>query len=237
MAPAPSLQDLIATVDDRSPGDDPLTKLGAAVELAGELGNAADALLNHYVETARASGASWTQIGNAIGVTKQGAQQRFVDRRIQMDLLPHMKKMTARARTSLNAAVKEARHHGHSYVGTEHVLLGLLHEPKGLAVKAMEAAGHTVDTVRSAVEQRMGPGQSPAGNEEPPLTPLARRALDLTLGEALRLGHNYIGTEHVLLGLLRTEEGLAAQVLADLGLTHDATNASVIHLLVAYMKT
>ena len=235
MAPAPSLQDLIATVDDRSPGDDPLTKLGAAVELAGELGNTADALLNHFVETARASGASWTQIGTAIGVTKQGAQQRFVDRRIQVDLLPHMKKMTARARNSLNAAVKEARHHGHGYVGTEHLLLGLLHEPKGLAVRAMEAPGHTVDEIRAAVEERMPSGQS-SSTEEPPLTPLARRALDLTLGEALRLGHNYVGTEHLLLGLLKDEEGLGARVLAELGVTHAAANTTVIQLLVAHMK-
>jgi hypothetical protein len=238
MAPAPSLTELVATVDDRAPGDDPLVRLGAAAELAEELGGTADALLNHFVEKARAAGASWTQIGSALGVTKQGAQQRFVGRsaRAELEVLPYMDRVTARARTTINAALKEARHHGHSYIGTEHLLLGLLHEPKGLAVKALESAGCTVDDVRAAMEQRMPPPSGAGSGVDPMLTPRAKRALDLTLGEAVQLGHNYIGTEHLLLGLVKEGEGLAAQTLADLGVTQGNAQREVIALLTNYRK-
>ena len=236
MAPAPSLHELIDTVNDRSPDDDPLARLGAAAQVAGEIGDTADALLSHFVEMARASGASWTQIGTALGVTKQGAQQRFVGRSITVDAIPHLERMTARGRTALAAAVKEARHLGQSYVGTEHLLLGLLHEPKGVAVQAMEALGRSSAEVRAAVEERLGPAGGEPLSSDPVLTPRARRALDLTLGEALNLGHNYLGTEHVLLGLLKEGEGIGAQSLTALGITHETARGKVIQLLSAYAK-
>ena len=233
MAPAPTLDELIATVADRSAGEDPLVQLSSAVELAGELGTMSDALLNHFVETARSAGASWAQIGSALGVSKQGAQQRFVGRTIQVEELPHHERMTARARTSLAAAVKEARTLGHGYVGTEHLLLGLLHEPRGLAVKAIELSGSSITAVREALVPKLAAKQE-TSSMEPVLTPRARRALDLTLGEALRLGHNYIGTEHILLGLLKEGEGLGGQTLTQLGISHEIAGAAIVKLLSGY---
>jgi ATP-dependent Clp protease ATP-binding subunit ClpC len=125
-------------------------------------------------------------------------------------------RFTDRARRVVVLAQEEARMLNHNYIGTEHILLGLIHEGEGVAAKALESMNISLEAVRQQVEEIIGQGQAaPTGHI--PFTPRAKKVLELSLREALQLGHNYIGTEHILLGLIREGEGVAAQVLVKLG--------------------
>ena len=127
----------------------------------------------------------------------------------------------------------EARLLNHSYIGTEHILLGLIHEGEGVAAKALDSLSISLDAVRAQVEEIIGQGgSSPSGHI--PFTPRAKKVLELSLREALQLGHNYIGTEHILLGLLREGEGVATQVLQKLGADLSRVRQQVIQLLSGY---
>jgi ATP-dependent Clp protease ATP-binding subunit ClpC len=125
-------------------------------------------------------------------------------------------RFTDRARRVVVLAQEEARMLNHNYIGTEHILLGLIHEGEGVAAKALESLGISLEAVRQQVEEIIGQGQqAPSGHI--PFTPRAKKVLELSLREALQLSHNYIGTEHILLGLIHEGEGVAAQVLVRLG--------------------
>ena len=139
-------------------------------------------------------------------------------------------RFTDRARRVVVLAQEEARTLNHNYIGTEHVLLGLIHEGEGVAAKALESLGISLEAVRQQVEQIIGQGQqAPSGHI--PFTPRAKKVLELSLREALQLGHNYIGTEHILLGLIREAEGVAAQVLVKLGADLNRVREQVMQLL------
>ena len=145
-------------------------------------------------------------------------------------------RFTDRARRVVVLAQEEARLLNHSYIGTEHILLGLIHEGEGVAAKALESLGISLEAVRSQVEEIIGQGgSSPSGHI--PFTPRAKKVLELSLREALQLGHNYIGTEHILLGLIREGEGVAAQVLVKLGADLSRVRQQVIQLLSGYQGT
>jgi len=137
---------------------------------------------------------------------------------------------TDRARRVVVLAQEEARLLNHNYIGTEHILLGLIHEGEGVAAKALESLGISLEKVRQQVEEIIGAGQSPPSGHIP-FTPRAKKVLELSLREALQLGHNYIGTEHILLGLIREGEGVAAQVLVKLGADLGRVRQQVIQLL------
>jgi ATP-dependent Clp protease ATP-binding subunit ClpA len=142
-------------------------------------------------------------------------------------------RFTDRARRSLFLSQEEARLLNHNYVGTEHLLLGLVSEGQGVAAKALESLGISLEAVRAQVEESIGQGQSaPTGHIS--FTPGAKKVLELSLREATQLGHNYIGTEHLLLGLIREGEGVAAQVLAKLGADRPRVRQQVIQLLTGY---
>ncbi|MGZ4728723.1 MAG: Clp protease N-terminal domain-containing protein, partial [Acidimicrobiales bacterium] len=142
-------------------------------------------------------------------------------------------RFTDRARRVVVLAQEEARLLNHNYIGTEHILLGLIHEGEGVAAKALESLGISLEAVRSQVEEIIGQGgSSPSGHI--PFTPRAKKVLELSLREALQLGHNYIGTEHILLGLIREGEGVAAQVLVKLGADLSRVRQQVIQLLSGY---
>jgi len=142
-------------------------------------------------------------------------------------------RFTDRARRVVVLAQEEARMLNHNYIGTEHILLGLIHEGEGVAAKALEALNISLEAVRSQVEEIIGQGQqAPSGHI--PFTPRAKKVLELSLREALQLGHNYIGTEHILLGLIREGEGVAAQVLVKLGADLGRVRNQVIQLLSGY---
>src|ERR1700749_3571890 len=142
-------------------------------------------------------------------------------------------RFTDRARRGVVQAQEEARMVNHNYIGTEHILLGLIHEGEGVAAKSLESLGISLEGVRSQVEEIIGQGQqAPSGHI--PFTPRAKKVLELSLREALQLGHNYIGTEHILLGLIREGEGVAAQVLVKLGAELTRVRQQVIQLLSGY---
>jgi ATP-dependent Clp protease ATP-binding subunit ClpA len=139
-------------------------------------------------------------------------------------------KFTDRARRVVVLAQEEARMLNHNYIGTEHFLLGLIHEGDGVAARALESLGISLEVVRQHVEEMIGQGQqAPSGHI--PFTPRAKKALELSLRESQQLGHNYIGTEHILLGLIREGEGVAAQVLVTLGADLNRVREQVLQLL------
>jgi ATP-dependent Clp protease ATP-binding subunit ClpA len=142
-------------------------------------------------------------------------------------------RFTDRARRVVVLAQEEARMLNHNYIGTEHILLGLSHEGEGVAARALDSLGISLDAVRQQVEEIIGQGQqAPSGHI--PFTPRAKKVLELSLREALQLGHNYIGTEHILLGLIREGDGVAAQVLVKLGADLNRVRQQVIQLLHGY---
>jgi Clp amino terminal domain, pathogenicity island component/ClpX C4-type zinc finger len=142
-------------------------------------------------------------------------------------------RFTDRARRVVVLAQEESRLLNHNYIGTEHILLGLIHEGEGVAAQVLAALGVSLADVRSEVEEIVGHGAyAPAGHI--PFTPRAKKVLEMSLREALQLGHNYIGTEHILLGLIREGEGVAAQVLAKLGADLSTVRQHVVRLLSGY---
>jgi len=220
------LDDLIDTI--KKVHADPLEQLTDAVIVADHLGDVADHLIGHFVDQARRSGASWTEIGRSMGVTKQAAQKRFVPKDPaqvpDLDASEDFSRFTLRAKNSIVSAQNEARAAGHDRIEPGHLVLGLLIDPDGLAAKAIVAQGVTLEEVRHAVTAGL---PAPAA-EVPALIPFnaqARKALELTFREALRMGHNYVGTEHILLALLEQEDGEG--VLTGLGIGKEATAAQV----------
>ncbi|HEX2704994.1 MAG TPA: Clp protease N-terminal domain-containing protein, partial [Candidatus Lustribacter sp.] len=142
-------------------------------------------------------------------------------------------RFTDRARRVVVLAQEEARMLNHNYIGTEHILLGLIHEGEGLAAKALENLDISLAAVREQVQEIIGQGQqAPTGHI--PFTPRAKKVLEYSLREGLQLGHTYIGTEHILLGLIREGEGVAAQVLVKLGADLNKVRQQVIQLLAGY---
>jgi hypothetical protein len=139
-------------------------------------------------------------------------------------------RFTDRARRVVVLAQEEARRLDHNWIGTEHLLLGLIRESQGVAAKALESLGISLDAVRTQVEEIIGRGQQ-APSEHIPFTPRSKKVLELTQREAQQLGHNYIGTEHILLGLIREGDGVAAQVLVSLGADLNWVRQTVIQLL------
>ena len=222
------LDDLIAAIEQVH--TDALDQLSDAVLAADHLGEVADHLIGHFVDRARRSGASWSDIGRSMGVSKQAAQKRFVPKESDLDPSEGFSRFTARARNVVVAAQEAAREGGNSTITPAHLVLGLLSEPDGIGAKAIEQQGVPADTVRRTALATL----SPSEGDVPALIPFdaqAKKALELTFRQALRLGHNYIGTEHVLLALLEAEDGTG--VLAGLGVDRDRAEADVTAALAA----
>ncbi|KAB1926903.1 Clp protease N-terminal domain-containing protein [Micromonospora noduli] len=225
------LDDLIQAI--KTAHTDALDQLTDAVIAADHLGEVADHLIGHFVDQARRSGASWTDIGRSMGVTKQAAQKRFVPKATDaaaLDPNAGFGRFTPRARNVVMASQEEARASGNAEIGPEHLVLGLLAEPEGLAARVMAGRGATPEAVREAV----GAVLPPRAEQVPDLIPYdarGKKALELTFREALRLGHNYIGTEHMLLALLEQEDG--AGVLTNLGLDKATVEADLAAALAA----
>jgi hypothetical protein len=223
------LDDLIDFVKAQHPEAGPLEHLSGAVLTSERLGEVADHLIGHFVDQARRAGASWTGIGQYMGVSKQAAQKRFVPKASKESEQPFAAdvwaRFTQRARHAIIQAQEEARTAGNARIGTEHILLGLLHEPQALAARAIKAQGVSLDLVRASVTEALDPPEEEQASGRIPFTPHAKKARELTVRAALRLGHDHIDTEHILLGLLGEEEGLAARVLEDLGVRKPAAEA------------
>ncbi|TDE42838.1 ATP-dependent Clp protease ATP-binding subunit [Nonomuraea mesophila] len=228
------LDDLISSIKKRHPDADPLGELSDAVALGEHIGEVADHLIGHFVDQARRSGASWTDIGRGMGVTKQAAQKRFVPKDGGQDLPADMRayaRFTDRARSVVVKAQEEAREGGHDHIEPGHLVLGLLREPEALAAATMVALGASPGSVKDAVTAALGPGEGSPRQMVTPFSAQGRKALDLTLREGLRLGHDYVGTEHILLGILSLEDGPVVRALADLGVTKEPAEREILRAI------
>jgi Clp amino terminal domain, pathogenicity island component len=227
------LADLISAI--RKVHDDELEQLTTAVVAADHLDELADHLIGHFVDQARRSGASWTDIGRAMGVSKQAARKRFLPRDPgdlnDPDANRDFSRFTPRAKNAVMAAHAAAHATGSAEILPAHLVLGLLSEPDAIAAEAI-AVTVPLDTVRDAVTATLGPGGNETGEGLVPYGADAKKALELTFREALRLGHNYIGTEHILLALLEAEP--SGGVLDSLGLGKPDVEARVLSVLTAF---
>lgn len=208
--------------------DNPLDQLTDAVLAAEHLSEVADHLIGHFVDQARRSGASWTEIGKCMGVTKQAAQKRFVPRAeaTGIDAEQGFNRFTPRARSAVVAAQNAAHQARNAEITPDHLVLGLLHDRGALATELLTAQQVDPDAVVAAVTL------PPGGTESPPLIPFsgpARKVLELTFRTALRLGHNYIGTEHLLLALFEEEDD--AGPLHRAGVDHERAEADLSRAL------
>ncbi len=223
ITPPVRLDDLIAGITKTYDGA--LDRLSGAVVAADALGEVADHLIGHFVDQARRSGASWTDIGRSMGVTKQAAQKRFVPKGPAADVDPQegFGRFTTAARNVVVAAQNAATAAGNAEIGAAHLVLGLLADPDSAAVRAVAAQGVAPADLEASVRA----GLPPAVAEPPALVPFdarAKKVLELTFREAVRLDADEIGPEHILLALLEEEDGTGP--LSDRGLTKSATEAA-----------
>ncbi|MFG2505318.1 Clp protease N-terminal domain-containing protein [Streptomyces rubiginosohelvolus] len=226
VTPSVRLDDLIEAI--KKTNDDALEQLSGAVLAADHLGDVADHLIGHFVDQARRSGASWTDIGRSMGVTRQAAQKRFVPKKADSssDLDPNegFNRFTPRARNVVVASHNEAQAARHTEIVPAHLILGLLAEPEAIAARVLVGQGVEPDALRAAATAAL-PAPVDEVPELIPYDPDSRKVLELTFREALRLGHNYVGTEHILLALLEFEDG--SGVLTGLGLDKETVSAAV----------
>ncbi|MFC9064821.1 MULTISPECIES: Clp protease N-terminal domain-containing protein [Streptomyces] len=223
------LDDLIEAI--KKTHTDSLAQLSSAVIAADHLGDVADHLIGHFVDQARRSGASWSDIGKSMGVTRQAAQKRFVP---SDGSAPDFAQFTPRAKEAAIAAQRETQAARNTATTPEHLLLGLVADPDSLATKLITGQGVPLEEVRRAATAAL---PAPTDGELPPLIPYSARgkkALELTFRAALLLGHNYVGTEHILLALLELEDGDG--VLSGLGLRKDATETALTEALAVYLE-
>lgn len=243
----PQLEDLVAIAAAHSNSVDPLDRLAAAAQLRDALDERAEAVLDHFVDEARQAGCSWSEVGSALGVSKQAAQQRHtatdsIARRLLSRIAAPrsesggfrsgglFRRFTSAARGAIVRAQSEAKVLGHAYIGTEHLLLGLLSEDTGLAARTLKSLHISRDDVRNDVIAIVGSGGD-CSSAPAPFTPRAKKALELALRESVRLKHNYVGTEHILLGLMRVPQGLAARILDERGSDEDRVRTALLSLL------
>ncbi len=211
-----TLDEAVGFVGRLHPDAEPLLQLQDAVVVAQRLEGISDDLVGHFVHQARDDGATWSAIGESMGVSKQAAQKRFVVAPGNQEGL--LSRFTPRARGVLQVARDDAQRRGDTEVRTTHLVLGLVSEPDGLAMQTLAEMGLTADQIVAQVEEVL-----PAAGAEPTsrtnFAPEARTVLQVAVEEALQLGHNYVGTEHLLLAILAGADTDGARVLAGLGVT------------------
>ena len=221
MTPTPNLQDLVQSVRAEVPDADPLGQLTKAAEYSSNLSSLGDRLLDHFVFQCRQAGMSWAELSGALGVSKQAAHKRF------NSWMPNFNRFTDKAQKVGQSAIDTARGLGHTAIGTEHILLALFEPEDSIAALTLRDLGVRHDAVLEQLLQRQ-----PADPQQPegaiPFTPLAKAALRAALDESLDLNHNYVGTEHLLLGVYRDPASGAAGILDGLGQTKQAVRSTLL---------
>jgi hypothetical protein len=215
----PRLDDLIDHIIGLEPTGSPLDHLSQAMQVSERLGEVADHLIGHFVDQARRSGASWTEIGTYMGVTKQAAQKRFAPKSGDVDRLiaaGRFSRFTPRLRNAVLAAEELARANMNAAVRSSHVVVAMVSDPENLGSRALAAQGVSFDDVREAAAGVLGP-KVDAVPLHIPFAAEAKELLQTALSEALQLGHNYLGAEHLLLALLSQPESTGGQALARCG--------------------
>jgi hypothetical protein len=226
------LEELKREADAGALSDDPIDRLRSAVNVARRAAALSDELIDQYVDDARAAGCSWAQVGEALGVSRQAAQQRQkglvvrVGKRIAKTGL--FTRFTTGSRGSVVEAQQIARDRHHDHVGPEHVLLAIIARPDSHAVRALEHIGVRRDVIEATLEPRMPPGTAVVSGHMP-FDRESKKALEGALRAAMSLGHHHIGTEHLLVAV--ADAGLAGEVLGDLGVTPERAREAVVAVL------
>jgi hypothetical protein len=232
MTPGPDLQQLIDTIRQDAGTDDVLDQLGTAASTVGELTSTSDAALGYFVDRARGAGKSWVEISAVLGVSKQAAHKRYADSWTSGAVFEHY---TPRTKLVLDAAKDVARHMNHPFVGTEHLLLAFFTQPEALGTKILVAQGITEQALHEVIAPLSPARGSTASKdteaalaaENPPYTRKAAHVLQGAVAEALVLGHNYVGTEHLLLAFYRDSASVATTALTERGLDETAAWAAI----------
>ena len=235
----PDLPALIAELDSRTADDGDLNRLAAAEEIADALSALGARLVGYYVEQARTRGNSWADIGTHLGISRQAAQQRYAPARFQLtvgDLIGTggLSRVTERTRATLIRAEQHAARLGSTTVEPGHVLLALLDDHDTLAAQALDLLKADTADLRTTLDTSQDP-VSPH-TAAPPLDTATRRLLETALTQALKLSHNYVGTEHLLLALAYTHNDPTAQLLADRGVTYDRAREAVHAVIDEYLR-
>jgi Clp amino terminal domain, pathogenicity island component len=225
----PRVDRVIAAIEREHSGAGAQAQLAAAVDVAAQYRALGDQVLDHFVGAARAGGESWTAIGQVLGVSKQGAQQRFTAAR-PAPIAPWPAGFGPAAQAVVARSVDEARALGHRYVGTEHVLLGLLSDDGGLAAQVLARCGVTHDDVHARVVELIGRGQHP-GDASLGMTPRTKRALEAARREARHVGHRCPEPEHLLLALYAVSQGVARDILEAAGASEAVVRAALADMI------
>jgi hypothetical protein len=228
MADAPRPAQLVAAIEREHPGGDVGARLEAALRVAAELRAVGDEVVDHYVHAARGEGRSWTEIGEVLGVTKQGAQQRFAAPAAPVE--PWPAGFGADAQAVFAHAVDEASRLGHRYVGTEHLLLALCCERAGLAASCLARLSISREGVEARVLEFIGRGENPPDSALG-ITPRTKRVFEQARRQSRRLGHRCPQPEHLLLALYSVHNGVAADILAGFGASEQRTRETLAELL------
>jgi ATP-dependent Clp protease ATP-binding subunit ClpA len=229
MSPTPNLQDLVKSVRDEVPDDDPLGQLTKAAELSAELSSLGDRLLDHFVFQCRQAGMSWAELSAALGVSKQAAHKRFTG------TTPNFQRYTVKARDVIQGSINQARSLGHDTVGTEHLLVAIFTPADSLAAIALNRLGvRQEDVLERLLAHRPSKPEQPTGPI--PFADGAKGVLRSAVDEAINLGHNYIGTEHLLLALAREPGYASAQILSALGQDVESVQSTLLEELERFMQ-
>lgn len=218
-APDPRIADLIAGLHAELPDADDLARISAARHRAQALTDLGDQLVDHFVSQAKLGGASWDEISGALGEPRDGAEPRRSENSFE--------RFTDLTRHSIVLAQEAAREHRHDLIGSAHLLLGLLGEPRGLAYEVLMAKAQSEQAVRDAIDKTMPPAGKEKREGHIAFSPDSKTAITAALRASSDLGHDWVGTEHLLLGLMHTEESRAAHILLDLGFTTDSLGVIV----------
>lgn len=229
MSPTPNLQDLIQSVRNETAGADPLTQLAKAAEYAADLSGLGDQLLDHFVFQGRQAGMSWADLSTALGVSKQAVHKRFTAS------TPNFHRFTDKAQFSVQGSIDLARSLGHRTIGTEHVLVALFEPNDSVAAIALADAGLNREATLEKLLARK-PRTDDVGPGPIPFTANGKDAMRGALDEALDLNHNYIGTEHLLLGVIREPNYTSMQILTEFGVQKDALRSTMLELLERIMR-
>ncbi len=211
------MEELVDFVEDHAPGGTRLDRLTEAVRVADGLNVIADQLIGHFVDQARDSGASWAEIGGALGVSKQAVQKRFVARREPRESKGLFTRFDDDARSVAVEAMELARGAGHDRIQSGHIVLALIEDPQGPAALTIESQGVSLEQVRESMRGILGPAQG-AVPDHLPFTADAKKVLELSLREAIRTRSGVIRPEHILLGVLRDQKSPAVMCLVGLGI-------------------
>lgn len=242
MLQLPELPALVAEVETRTVGRSGLDRLAAAERVADELQELGARLVGYFVEQARAGGSSWSEIGAHLGISKQAAQQRYAPPRLRLtvsDLVDAgaLVRLTGRTRDALTRAEQHAARLASPAVAPQHLLLAILDDADTLAAQALERLGADRDALHAALSTPAatpGTAATPAGPL--PLSNTARRVLENATAQALKLSHNYVGTEHLLLGLTHDQHEATSKILARQGVTRERASDAVRAVIDDYLQ-